>query len=171
VEKTEEKRGEYMTETKEREMCLQLMEIAKSVILTTIGSEGYPETRAMLNLRNKKQFPKAAPFFAESDNEFMVLFSTNTSSPKMKDVESNKAVSVYYCDQEEMPWRGVMLGGEIEIITDMNLKRELWQEGWEIYYPEGGPDDPDYTVLRVLPKFAKGWNQNHTFYFKIGDDA
>ena len=40
----------------DKEMVLSLLEIAKAAIVTTIDSEGYPQTRAMFNLRNKEQW-------------------------------------------------------------------------------------------------------------------
>jgi general stress protein 26 len=57
-----------------------------------------------------------------------------------------------------------MLGGDIEIVDDDGLKEQLWQEGWERYYPEG-PTDPDHTVLRLQPQVARGWNQKERFEF------
>ncbi len=60
----------------------------------------------------------------------------------------------------------MMLTGKIEIVTDENLKKEIWQAGWEIYWPDG-PDGPQYTVLRLLPDFAKGWYKEGPFEFSL----
>jgi general stress protein 26 len=49
-----------------------------------------------------------------------------------------------------------MFGGQIEIIEDMDIKRALWQDGWEMYYPKG-VTDPDNSVLRLRPQFLRGW--------------
>ena len=61
-----------------------------------------------------------------------------------------------------------MFGGEIEIVDDLELKKDLWQEGWEKYYPKGY-DDPDHTVLRLVPTVAKGWAGSMTFRLELGD--
>ena len=104
-----------MTDEKElRSVCLELMRIAHPAYLTTIDKEGFPQTRAMFNLRNKTMWPKLASMFEEHKDDFMILFTTNTSSPKIQDIKTNKAVSVYYCEPDN--WRGVHFGGIIEII-------------------------------------------------------
>jgi len=59
-----------------------------------------------------------------------------------------------------------MLGGEVQVVTDARLKRNIWQDGWECYYP-GGPDDPDYAILRLAPKVAKGWHGEGAFGFNL----
>lgn len=61
-----------------------------------------------------------------------------------------------------------MFGGNIEIVDDLAAKKGLWQEGWERYYPKGH-DDPDHTVLRLMPTNAKGWTGSMTFELELGD--
>ena len=60
----------------------------------------------------------------------------------------------------------MMVSGNIEIVLDLEIKKMLWQDGWESYYPEG-PDDPDNTVLRLRPNFARGWYNSAKFEFKL----
>ena len=59
-----------------------------------------------------------------------------------------------------------MLSGDIKIITDPEIGRKIWQEGWERYYP-AGPTDPDYTVLRLKPTLARGWYKSAKFEFRL----
>jgi general stress protein 26 len=94
----------------------------------------------------------------------MILFTTNTSSEKVPQIQANPKVSVYYCNPDI--WQGFTVNGEIEIVDDSELKRTLWHEGWERYYPKGY-DDPDHTILRLFPKLAKGWTGSRTFKFTI----
>ena len=49
----------------DKEMALYLMENAKAVFVTTIDAEGFPQTRAMFNLRNKDVWPKLIPMFKD----------------------------------------------------------------------------------------------------------
>ncbi len=139
---------------------LEVMNNARAAILTTIDPEGYPISRAMLNLRRPGEYPGLADFFREIDHRLGVYFTTNTSSSKIAHIRDNPKAAVYYCLPNE--YRGVMLGGIIEIVDDPKLKKLLWQTGWELYYPSGS-DDPDYTILRLLPEFARGYHQL-TFY-------
>ena len=153
-----------MTEDEHKKMAIQLMETAKAVFVTTIDKTGYPQTRAMFNLRNKEQWPKLVPLFRDHKGDFMALFTTNTSSTKITDIRNNSAVSVYYCNPDE--WRGLMLGGNIEIVEDPELKKTVWHDGWEKYYPKGY-DDPDHTILRIFPTAGRGWNQSTTYRFDL----
>ena len=146
-------------------MCLELLEIAKAVYVSTIDDRGFPHTRAMFNLRNKDMFPKIASVFKEHQQDFMVLLTTNTSSSKAKQLSANPAVSLYYCTPEK--FKGLMLGGEIEFVHDADVKRSLWQDGWERYYSKGY-DDPDHTVLRLFPRVAEGWCGSGKFQFNLG---
>ncbi len=146
--------------------CVELMETADVAYLSTIGADGYPHTRVVFNLRNREQFPGQAPLFAPHRDDLMIYVSTNTSSSKIHQIEGDPRVSVYYCNPKQ--FRGVMLAGDIEIVEDPEVKKALWNKGWERYYPAGS-GDPDYTVLRLYPKRAAGWYESSRFEFTLGD--
>lgn len=154
-----------MEDSESRQLCKTLLETGWPAYLTTIDGNGYPQTRAMFNLRNKERFPKLIPFFEKRD-DFTIIFTTNTSSSKIDDIKVNSAISIYYCNPES--WKGVMFGGDIEIVDDLSTKKELWHDDWDKYYPKGY-NDPDHTVLRVSPTCAKGWAGNMTFKLELGD--
>lgn len=156
-----------MNEQQARVLGLKLVEQAEAAYLTTIDDNGFPQTRAMLNLRRKVQYPGLVDFFEKRRNDFLIYFTTNTSSSKIKQIKENPRVSVYYCKPDE--WRGLMLGGEIEIITDREIKKALWQEGWEVYYPRG-INDPDYAVLCLEPQVARYYHQLNSVQFGFAAD-
>jgi general stress protein 26 len=137
--------------------CLELMRTSKAAYFTTIDADGFPITRALFNLRNEEQFPEFSKFFKEEQNKFAIYISTNTSSSKVEHVKKNPKISVYFCDPDE--FKGVMFGGLVEIIKDMNIKKKIWLDWWTKYYPKG-LKDPDYTLLRLNPKTAR-------FYYKL----
>ncbi len=147
-----------------KKINIELMENSKAVYLTTIDDKGFPCTRAMLNLRNKEQYPSLVEMFTKHNDDFLNYFTTNTSSGKISQIKANPKVSTYYCIPDN--FHGMMLLGEIEIITDPEIRKMLWQDGWEKYYPEG-PDDADNTVLRLRPNFARGWYNSAPFEFKL----
>ncbi|MCR4392382.1 MAG: pyridoxamine 5'-phosphate oxidase family protein [Candidatus Acetothermia bacterium] len=147
-----------------KQVCIEVMETAPAAYLTTIGADGYPHTRAMFNLRNRGQYPNQAHLFTNHQRDLLVYFTTNTSSGKVREIRANPRVSAYYCDPCQV--KGVMLCGDMEIVDNSELRRALWNEGWERYYP-GGPDDLDYTVLRLVPKLAMGWYKGHRFEFRL----
>lgn len=55
-----------------------------------------------------------------------------------------------------------MLSGEIEIVTDVELKKALWHDNWIVFFP-GGKTDPDYIILKLRPGFEKGYHQGETY--------
>ena len=155
-----------MTEVELRATCIELMATADVVYLTTLESDGYPRIRAMLNLRNRSQYPNHVHLYEGHDEDFMVYISTNTSSRKRKDIESSPRIGLYYCRPAE--FFGMSLVGDVEIVEDAAIKEAVWADGWERYYPTTGqPDDPDYTLLRLYPKDARGWNRSGKFAFSI----
>ncbi|KAF0215947.1 MAG: pyridoxamine 5'-phosphate oxidase-like FMN-binding [Geobacteraceae bacterium] len=156
-----------MNEQEALRLAVELMESAEAAFLTTIDGDGFPQSRAMLNLRNARKFPELIGLFSGHRDDFTVYFTTNTSSPKVVQIRAKPAVSVYYCSPAE--WRGLMLGGMMEIVADPGLKKALWQEGWEMYYPDGATD-PDYTILRLAPAVAKYYHQMSNCTFGLESD-
>jgi general stress protein 26 len=130
-----------------------LMKKSDPVFLTTIDEEGFPLTRAMLNLRNPDLYPGLEPFM---DGARELYFTTNTSLPKVAQIEHNPHACAYFCSPSE--WRGLSIRGGIEVISDSAIKKKIWQDGWTLYYP-GGIDDPEYTLIRLTPKLIKGYRQ------------
>ena len=63
---------------------IELMKTAEAAYLTLIAEDGYPCTRGMLNLRNAQQYPDQAHLYEPHQDDFMVYFSTNTSSNKVR---------------------------------------------------------------------------------------
>lgn len=145
--------------------ALELMDTAEAAYLTTVDDQGFPQTRAMLNLRNSGRYPKLLELFEEHKDDFLVYFTTNTSSQKMRQIAQNPRASVYYAKPSE--WQGLMLGGVVSVVTDMNLKKNVWQPAWEMYYHQG-PADPDYAVLCMKPAVAKLYHQMHFVEITFG---
>lgn len=155
-----------MKESGIRRQCLKIMATAPAVFITVIGADGFPRTRAMLNLRNRKQYPNHVHLYAQHDDDFMVFISTNTASKKREEIETNPQIGLYYSLPES--FLGLSLIGHAEVIEDLEIKRAVWVDGWERYYRESGtPEDPDYTLLRILPVEARGWLAGTKFQFEF----
>jgi general stress protein 26 len=154
-----------MDENQARPFAVELMALSEAAYLATVDHDGRPDLRAMLNLRNRSQYPRLAAQFNRHVEDLLVYFTTNTSSPKVAQVRANPAVAVYYC--EPAKFHGLMLGGDIEIVDHPKIREALWQDGWEEYYP-GGPNDPDHSVLALRPAVARGWHGEGKFEFAPG---
>ena len=93
---------------------------------------GFPNTKAMLAPR-------------EREGVKVLYFTTNTSSRRVGQFRANPKACVYFADTRF--FRGVMLKGVIEVLTDDAGKTRIWRAGDTMYYP-GGVTDPDYCVLK-----------------------
>ena len=150
-----------------RAKCLELMATAPAAFISVIGEDGFPRIRGMLNLRNRVHYPNHMHLYADHDRDFLAYLSTNTSSRKRAEIERNPRIGLYYSLPEQ--FLGFGLVGSVEIVEDRAIKSAVWVNGWEKYYSEiGTPEDPDYTLLRMLPVEASGWFAGTKFQFEIG---
>ena len=143
---------------------MMLIESAPAVFLSTVNSGGFPNTRAMLNLRNKLQFPSLVTFFEPYKETLALFFTTNSFSKKIRELKENPNASAYFCSPEN--WHGVMLQGRLEIVRDSVVRHRIWQNDWDIYY-KGGVDSDDYVVLRFDPLNISSYYQFQRFESKI----
>jgi general stress protein 26 len=139
-----------MNITEKQAECLKVMESLSVVDFTTIAKNGFPSTRAMLNLRNKQEYPSLTALYELEENPLTVYLTTNTSSEKIGEIQQNGNANLYFCNSQA--FHGVLLQGIVEIVTNNEFRQKVWQKGWEIYYPEG---DSDYSVLRFVPNKLK----------------
>lgn len=123
----------------------------KTAYLGSVDHDGFPNIKAMLQPRKR-----------EGIKTF--YFSTNTSSMRVSQYKENERACVYFCDRRF--FRGVMLRGTMEILTDLPIKKDIWQEGDTIYYP-GGVSDPDYCVLRFTALSGRYYSNFHSEEFTI----
>ena len=137
-----------MTEEAAIQKSLELADRAQIATLGTNGDGGYPNIKAMFKMENEGL--KA------------IWFSTNTSSKGVAQLKRNMNAFVYFTDIKTH--EGLMLLGEMEILTDTRSRQRLWREGFERYYPKG-VNDPDYTVLRFTSCLCNYYHglQNVTF--------
>ncbi len=119
--------------------------------ISSIDSEGYPNTKAMLPPRKR-----------EGIREF--YFTTNTSSMRVSQYRSNSKACIYFCDKRF--FRGVMLRGTVEVLEDAESKEMIWQEGDTMYYPLG-VTDPDYCVLHFTAKRGRFYSNFKSEDFEI----
>ncbi len=105
-------------------------------IISSVDADGFPNTKAMLPPRKREGIS-------------VFYFTTNTSSMRVKQYRSNNKACIYFFDKRF--YRGVMLIGTMEVLTDQETKDVIWQDGDTMYYPLG-VTDPDYCVLKFSAK-------------------
>ncbi|WP_291528347.1 pyridoxamine 5'-phosphate oxidase family protein [Bacteroides sp. UBA939] len=104
----------------------------KVAFLGSVDAEGFPNVKAMLQPRKR-----------EGIKTFYL--TTNTSSMRVAQFRENNRACVYFCDSRF--FRGVMLRGTMEVLTESASKELIWEAGDTLYYKEGVAD-PDYCVLK-----------------------
>ena len=109
-----------------------IIDKAGTAIISSVDADGFPNTKAMLQPRKRTGIKE-------------IYFSTNTSSMRVTQYMENPKACVYFFDKRF--FRGVMLRGNMEVLTDSDTKEEIWRTGDEMYYPQG-VTDPDYCVLK-----------------------
>ena len=106
----------------------------KVSFVCSVDSENFPNVKAMLRPRKRiglKEF----------------YFSTNTSSMRVKQYQTNPNASIYFYHKGLIKYVGVMLKGTMEVLTDQKSKDEIWRPGDTMFYKQGRTD-PDYCVLK-----------------------
>ena len=106
----------------------------KVSFIGSIDSDNYPNIKAMLSPRKRNGL-----------KEF--YFSTNTSSMRVKQYRDNPHASIYFYHKGLIKYVGVMLKGEMEVLTDQETKNLIWKPGDTMFYKKG-VTDPDYCVLK-----------------------
>ena len=115
-----------------KETIGKLIDSQKTCFLGSVDEGGFPEIKAMLPPKKREGIK-------------VFYFSTNTSSMRVRNIRENSKSSLYFCDRRF--FRGVMLKGNAEVICDSALKEELFEAGYEMYYPLG-KSDPDYCIIK-----------------------
>jgi general stress protein 26 len=118
-----------------KEIAKEIMSDAKNCALITIDTAGIAHARAM------------DPFLPEVD--FTVWMGTNSRSLKVRQIEKNKKVTLYYFDSEGVSY--VTLQGVAEIVNTKVEKEKFWKKKWENFYPNR---TTDYRLIKFTPNKA-----------------
>ena len=126
----------------------------KTAFVGSVDEQGYPNIKAMLQPRKR-------------DGIRVFYFTTNTSSMRVRQFLNDDKACIYFCDSRF--FRGVMLRGKMEVLTDAESKSMIWREGDTMYYP-GGVTDPDYCVLRFTAVSGRFYSNFRSEDFEISGD-
>jgi len=119
----------------------KLYKNVNTFILTCIGTDDYPLTKAVVPGK-----------YRESINE--MYFCTNTSSKFATAINKNPKANVYFYTRK-LIWKGCMLKGKMEIVSDITLKEKYWQNKFKNAYPKKSYTDPDFCVLKFIPEAGR----------------
>lgn len=115
-----------------------IMENAEVASVSSIDEDGYPRTVTMANIK--------------TEGIDAAWFSTGTDSHKTENFKRNSKASVCYCTNED----NVTLIGDVSIVDDMDVKKQLWED-WFINYFPLGVTDPNYCILKFQTKYIQAY--------------
>ena len=115
------------------------------VTLSLLDHEGYPTTSTLS--------------ISKADSIRQITFAGSLDSNKVKraKVNSRASVCIFDDDYEGGAYYNITLVGDIEVVTDIEMKKETWYQGLEEHFPNGGLDDPNYCVLKFSTKRYNLW--------------
>lgn len=121
-----------------KEKATQLHQKVNTFILSCVGADGYPLTKAVVPGKHRENLSE-------------LYFCTNTSSTFAAAIRNNPKASVYFYSRKFIAWKGCQLIGHMEIVEDMAVKEKYWQEKFKGAYEQQSYTDPDFCVLKFTP--------------------
>ena len=119
--------------------------------ISSIDENGYPNTKAML-----------APVKREGIKT--IYWHTNSPSMRVKQYRDNPKACIYFCDKRF--FRGVMLKGIVEVVDDIEIKKEIWRDDLSMYY-QGGMDGGDFIILKFTAETGRYYSNFKSEDFEI----
>lgn len=133
-----------------KEKAEALLQQCETVVLTSINKEGYPRPVPLSKVK--------------TEGLATIWFATGNSSVKTKDFRSNPKAGVCF----DKDGNSVAMTGEVEVISDEETKKALWQE-WFIHHFPGGPADPEYVLLKFHGTHATIWIEGKFVHRKLDE--
>lgn len=114
------------------------------VTLSLLDHEGYPTTSTVS--------------ISKADGIRQITFGVALDSNKAVRVKENGRACVCIADDdfEGGAYYNITLVGDIEIITDAKIKKDMWYQGLEEHF-DNGVDDVNYCVLKFTTKRYNLW--------------
>lgn len=60
-----------------------------------------------------------------------------------------------------------VFSGNVEIVTNPQIRKEMWQDWYMNHFP-GGPEDPNYLLLRFVGNEATIWIDKEFAHIHLG---
>jgi len=121
-----------------QEKAEQLHKKVNTFVLSAIGQDGYPLTKAVVPGKHRESIDA-------------LYFCTNTSSKFVAAIAENPKSGVYFYKRSIVKWQGCYLKGNMAIVSDMGVKEKYWDEKFKDAYEQKSFTDPDFCLLRFTP--------------------
>jgi len=120
-------------------MNQEIIARAGEIVKKNTGDESY----CVLALIDLEGYPTASTISAsKADGINWITFCTGLGATKINRINKCNQASVCFNAADY----NITLVGTMEILTDPDVKKEMWYGGMSNHF--SGPEDPDYCVLR-----------------------
>jgi general stress protein 26 len=120
--------------------------------LITLDELGHPQARTM------DAFPP--------EKDLVVWLGTNSNSRKVKEIQNNNRVTLYYEAPQAAGY--VTLKARAELVNDPQSKQHYWKEEWDRFYSDG---KEEYLLIQVVPLRMEIVDYSHGITSKSNDWA
>ncbi len=118
--------------------ALELFEKCEIISLASIDENGFPRLVPLSKIK--------------TEGLQTVWFATGTSSEKTKNFEKNNKAGISFFEGGN----SIVETGTVEIVTDPETKKALWQDWFIEHFPKG-ITDPEYCILKFTGEKATLW--------------
>lgn len=115
-----------------------IMKAAETTVIALIDEDGFPRASTISCLK--------------TEGISHAWFATGLSSGKARCIRISDKAGLCYCDGNN----NVTLMGKVEILTDTNIKEELWLDWFIEHFPEGTADT-NYCILKFSTEKMVFW--------------
>jgi general stress protein 26 len=122
-----------------------MMEAVRYCALITLDSIGHPDARIM------------DPFLP--DDNMVIWLGTNINSRKVKQIENDSRVTLYYQAPNEAGY--VVIKGQAYIVQDSLKKQTYWKKEWSRFYAE---NKSNYILIKVIPEKLEVIDYQHGIF-------
>ncbi|MEO7309498.1 MAG: pyridoxamine 5'-phosphate oxidase family protein [Chitinophagaceae bacterium] len=92
------------------------------------------------------------------DDDGTIYFYSRDSSDKNAEISKDDRVQLFYSNNSDYEYMSVF--GRASIVEDEALAKELWTNFAKAWF-SGGVDDPELTVIKVVPENVYYWDTKH----------
>jgi general stress protein 26 len=121
----------------------EIMEAARYCGLVTFDESGNARVRTM------------DPFLP--DDDWSIWMGTNRGSRKVRDIEGDPRVTLYYYSPDHVGYLAVY--GTARLVDDPGEKASRWKDEWEGFYPDR---EAQYLLIQVIPDRLEVINYSRT---------
>ena len=116
------------------------------------------------NLKNDN-VANCRPMSAQKvDNEGNLWFFSDVNSEKNKEIKQDSQVQLFFSSPSRNSY--LIVNGSAEIIIDSKKTEELWSPLVKTWFKEG-KDDPNISILKVVPEKAYYWDSEGNSMFNF----